>query len=272
MNRANGQPWARCDSGRRSEIALMIRSVPSASACAVDPAVGNVRERERLPDLDGDPAGMRDLRAPGEDPMRPGDPRRQQRCARAHGEKGRTGPASLEVPVARARALRVQGDRAARGQCLEREALRGSVALAAPHEEDARLRRQPAEDRPAQHLGLGHEVDQPIRAVADRPAEDQRVEVRGVVGHEDERAFARDVLGFLDLGPPQQARDEPDDRRSQASRTSYAPISSSRRTIASTVSSTLSSPVSRTSAPVACRSGATSRPESAASRRSISAR
>jgi hypothetical protein len=49
--------------------------------------------------------------------------------------------------------------------------------------------------------------------VPGRPAHHQRVEVRAVVDDDDERAAARQVLDALDARSPQQARDEPDDRR-----------------------------------------------------------
>ena len=66
---------------------------------------------------------------------------------------------------------------------------------------DPAVRRRPADDRPVEQLLLAEPMDAPAE-LGDQPrAEDDRVEVRGVVGGEDQRALPRDLVDrALDRG------------------------------------------------------------------------
>ena len=149
-----------------------------------------------------------------------------------------------------------------------------------------RIARQPAGDRPAAHLLLGHEVDDASGAMPHRPADGRRVQVRAVVGDHQHRAGARDVLQPFDPYRPDHPEQpagrlprrggRPRSHQSWTDAAAAAAVAATRagrcRMISSIDASTLSSPVSITRASCALRSGATARSESAASRSSISCR
>src|SRR6266540_1197957 len=209
--------------------------------------------------------------------MRAGDPDRQQRDARSHGQHGGAGPAVAELAVAAARSLRKEAQWAAAGQQSERRALGGTIGLAATDEEDAGVLRKPADQRPAPKLGLGHEMDDPAGLIADRPAREQRVEVRAVVADQDVGTAAWRVLEALHPSRPEGPQQPAGDDRAGAEEPGPHQLLARRRsgrwaTIASTLASTPRSPVSSTSAPAGLRSGATGRPASARSRCSSSPR
>src|SRR5439155_7596025 len=197
-----------------------------------------------------------------------------------------------ENAVTAAGALREDRNRLAPCQQVERKPLRGPITFAAPDEVHAGLCRQPTDERPVAQLLLGHEVHQPAGHLAGGRADDHRIEQRDVIRDEDECALAGNVLQAVGAKraeePHRHARDpragtvEPGAHRQAGVRRGLARARLARAgragarvrpaTMRSTDSSTGKSPVSRTNAPGARRSGATARPESAASRRSISSR
>ena len=88
-------------------------------------------------------------------------------------------------------------------------------AAAAVDRVDAAVAGDPADDRPVEHLLLAEPVDPPAeRAASATSRDDRHVEVRAVVGGEDDRALARDrVDRALDADAGQTARDAGRDQR-----------------------------------------------------------
>ena len=157
--------WRRWSGQQRGDLAHdPLR--PSASASRSRRPVRPVRQRERLTDRGRRPgSGAASATRPGRSAACPLIPTGSERGAAAHGEQRGADLPALRAPVARARALREEcrsgGPR--RGAW---SATRWAARSPSPRRTkiDPGLRRQPAEERPALHLVLGHEVDRRDRS------------------------------------------------------------------------------------------------------------
>ncbi len=79
-----------------------------------------------------------------------------------------------------------------RMRCASRKA--STSAAAAVDRVDAAVGRDPADDRPVEQLALAEPVDPPAQPRDQPRADDDGVQVRGVVGGDDERAVVRDLV------------------------------------------------------------------------------
>ena len=281
----------------RSMIMVVTRPLPVRRSV---PSGSSSMRSERSPDADRDvAAGVRQLLALRPDAVRAGDPEGHDRGARPHGEDRHAVLRFLERAVGAARALGEHEQDVALVEDPLGQPERLDIRRATIDRMDAAVGRGPAHDRPVEQLLLAQPVDPPAELGHQPRAEHDGVQVRRVVGGEDERSLARDLVdGALDRDPADSpaedaaaGRQEGDERRDRAldgrrrgvgrgrgighapaplgSGSAALRASASRiaLTTASTVSSKRLPSVEMIRASVAARSGATARVESSSSRR-----
>ena len=189
----------------------------------VDVRRQDVGEAERGADADRDPAaGLRQLLAARPDPVRAGDPDRHDRRPGAQGERRDPVAALLERAVAAARALREHEQDVALVEDALGQPERLDVGAAAVDRVHAavRGRSSPTTGQSKSSFLPSHWNRRPIFGMSHEPEHD-RVEVRGVVGGDDDRALARDLVErALDAdarhAAPEQPPAEASARRSAA--------------------------------------------------------
>ena len=288
------------DGGRRAAMRSMISGRREALGGSPVRARGGARRRVGTGARRGPSRGRPGAAAsgPGPDAVRAGDPERDDRGARAQGEQRQPVPCLLERAVGAARPFR--GRRT--GRCPRR----GSAGRA------GRPRRRPpprstgwtppcAAVQPT--IGQANSsflpsqwIRRPSRGIS-QDAEHDGIEVRGVVGGEDERALGRDLVDrALDRDPAHRPAEDPaaerqrrDERRDRAvdrlrvvahALAPLGSVSAARRASASRIALTTASTVSSKRLPSvemirasgAARRGATARVESSSSRRRSASR